>query len=108
MRRSGRTTKILLKLMTYISENWHERKTVILTAESCSYAWILARRVMDFLPPDTKQPAIRIGNSITFGKVQVIVMAYETYSASPMHGVEIAAEFHDHLFGEGHYYEFQV
>ena len=70
MRASGRTTRILLELAKYISDNWNKEKNVIFAADTLAYSKDLARRLLAFFDGEAFAYTY-----IKFGKITVRLFA---------------------------------
>lgn len=95
MRHSGRTTRMLLDLASYISEHWDEDKLIILTAQTVKYAWILARKLNIFLFLGDAQ---RSRNIIQFGEIKIVITSH-SLGREIIKRYRFDAIFSDHYYG---------
>ena len=92
MRAIGRTTRMLLKLALYISENWDEDKQVVLLANKHDYVWDLARKLNSML----NRSGDKRNGFIMFGRVRVYPISRQAYFDSNFtRGRKIDEEFYD-------------
>jgi len=92
-RRSGRTTKMLLHLAQYITDNWDEEKQVIIAAHNIAYATDILMQLKTFFP-SAKRFAY---TSVQFGKVTVRPFCFSDLERPEvMHGCNWDQIFENH------------
>lgn len=97
LRRTGRTTRMLLELALYISKNWDKDKKVILASHNTHYTTSLLKKLTIFFP-NAKGLA---HTSVTFGRVIVHPANFlELNRLEIMYGINWNAMFIDHYRGE--------
>ncbi len=95
MRQTGRTTRMLLKLALYISENWDKHQHVIVVAHNEMFADTLQKRLTDILPGFSKQQR----GLILYGNTVIAFMGRDRYNRPERRPLYEKRTFIDHYQG---------
>ena len=99
MRRSGKTTKMLVDIAQYIvNQNFNkEKKYIILASHSVVYSMELAERLYAFFPNATRFAY----TSFTIGNVVIRTFNHtDLHKSEVMRGIKWDRIFQDHYHGE--------
>jgi len=94
-RQTGRTTRMLLKLATHISDTWDKESKVVVVAYNERYADVLQRKLINILGEPKKQQR----GLIQYGSVVIIFAGRSRANHLAFRVCRDAYHFYDHYQG---------